>query len=342
VRRLLAAIPVLVAVLALGAPVESAPLVREIKVVRNAPQPKELHVGVGAKVEFVNKDRRRHKIKSVRNAWPLITLAPRARAAVQLQAPGRYEYKVDGRKKGVIIAGRIIVGFTPGPGTASLTEEFRYSIRVEVAIHDKLVHSGSPNQTGTQERTMQWVGSWPSALIRIQKVARSVNFGMVPAGGARGTIRFQTVEFSDSRPLYACSGKVVYPALPAVAQLTGDPTFVNFNMSATASGRTTLDRLMDEARNSCQTADFPVWIETPDPVTPEGVRVDPPRSGIGPDDARFDRQGRLRFPIPRILAHQSFTVDTRQRAVTPRSCGTGCTESFEGRVRFIFRPLAPR
>jgi hypothetical protein len=82
--------------------------------------------------------------------------------------------------------------------------------------------------------------------------------------------------------------------------------------------------------------------EEPDPVTPEGVRVDPPRSGIGPDDARFAREGRLRFPISRVLAHQSFTVDTGPRSVSPRSCGDGCVESFDGRVKFVFTALPPR
>ena len=72
------------------------------------------------------------------------------------------------------------------------------------------------------------------------------------------------------------------------------------------------------------------------------MSVDPPRSGIGPDDARFDRRGRNRFPINRILAHQGFTVDTGAHAVSPRSCGDDCTESFEGRVKFVFKALPPR
>jgi hypothetical protein len=340
-RRALALLGLVALALVLGTPGGSAPLARQIKLVASAPQPKELHVGVGAKVEFVNKDRRPHKVKSVRNAWPLITLLPHAKASVKLYAAGRYEYKVDGRKKGAIIAGAVVRGYTPGPGTAQVDEEVRYSIRVEVAIHSKQVWTtGKPSIDGTIDSYMSWVGTWLQR-VRYLRVANTAAFNT--AAGLAGTIRFQKLEFSDSRPITpACAGKIDYPPLRATAPLRGDATFVAFDTQTTGSGRTTLDGMMEQARNSCGSADFPVWLEAPDPVTSTGVSVDPPRSGIGPDDARFSRNGRNRFPINRILAHQGFTVDTGLHAVSPRSCGDGCTESFQGYVKFVFKALPPR
>jgi plastocyanin len=340
-QRGLAGAALIVTALALGSPGDGAVLARQIKIVASKPQPKELHVAVNAKVEFVNKDRRAHTVKSVRNAWPLITLAPHATATVKLFAPGRYEYKVDGRRKGAILVGQVIQGYTPGPGTASVDEEVRYSIRVEVAIHSKIVWATSqPSSNGTDDWRMSWVGTWLQR-IKYLRVANSTSFNT--ASGLNGTLRFQAVEFSSTRPSNPpCAGKIDYPALRAQAFLRGDAAFVNFDTQATGTGRSTLETLMEQARNSCPVADFPVWLEEPDPVTSTGVSVDPPRSGIGPDDARFSRNGRNRFPINRILAHQGFTVDTGPHAVSPRSCGTGCTESFEGRVKFVFKALPPR
>ena len=341
-KRGLAGTALIVIALALGSPGDGAVLARQIAIRGGAPQPKELHVPVGAKVEFVNKDGRKHTVKSVRNAWPLITLLPRATASVKLFAAGRYDYKVDGRKKGAIIVGQVIRGYTPGPGTAQVDEDVRYSVRVEVSIHSKTVWTTTaPSTNGTLDSKMTWVGTWPAQRVRYIRVGSTASFST--AAGSIGAIRFGTMEFSDSRPFTpACSGKVDYPPLRAEALLRGDLTYVNFDTGTTGSGRTQLDGLMEQARLNCGSADFPVWLEQPDPVTSTGVSVDPPRSGIGPDDARFDRRGRNRFPINRILAHQGFTVDTGAHAVSPRSCGDDCTESFEGRVKFVFKALPPR
>jgi hypothetical protein len=328
--------------LVLGAPGSGSPLApRQIKLVRSAPEPKELRVGLGAKVDFVNKDRRPHKVKSVRNAWPLITLLPGAKATVQLYAAGRYEYKVDGRKKGVILVGRVIAGYTPGPGSAQVEEDVRYSIRVEASVHSKTVWStGFPGTSGIVDSTMRWVGTWPSAQLHFIRVGSSIAFLTRPE--AIGAIRFESMEFSDSRPSSpACSTKVDYPPLRAEAILRGGASFTAFDAHTVGSGNAALHDLMEAARGSCSTVDFPVWLEEPDPTSLEGVSVDPPRSGIGADDSRFLRQGRG-YPLNRILAHQGFTVDTGPRSVAPRSCGDECTESFQGRVRFVFKALRPR
>jgi hypothetical protein len=282
-----------------------------------------------------------------RNVWSPIILPPRGRARVRLLVPGRYPYKVDGRMKGLVIAGAPIAGFSPRPGSTLTELETRYAVRIDARIREQMTHSGSnnPASNGTETADLTWTIRIPALVLRHQAVGANVTFG---ARTSRGTFVGRFV-FSDTRASNSCSDSVDYGGLVSEVRLLGSrqsgTATVNLDAGLVPASADRYEQIRQAATRGagCESINDADWLDTQVPVD-RGVRIHhPPSFSIAAWDSRWSREGRgTPFPLDAILAGRGFTISSGTRSFTNRPCGEGCTESFTGSVRYVFTPLPPR
>jgi hypothetical protein len=324
----------------------AVPRQRQITIQDRTLAPPELRVPAGATVEFVNAGKRFHRVLAERGVWSPIILPPRGRARVRLLVPGRYPYKVDGRLKGLVIAGAPIAGFSPRPGSALTELETRYAVRIDARIREQTTHSGSTNpaSNGTETADLTWTIRIPSLLLRHQGVGLNVTVG---TRASRGTFVGRFV-FSDTRASTRCADSVDYTGLVSEVLLQGSrqdgKASVSLDAGLVPASADRYEQIRRAATRGagCESINDADWLDEQVPVD-RGVRIHhPPSFSIAAWDSRWSREGRgTPFPLDAILAGRGFTVSSGTRSFSDRSCGSGCTESFTGSVRYVFTPLPP-
>jgi plastocyanin len=65
--------------------------------------PKKLTVAAGSRVSWLDRGKLPHTVVSTTRGWPRFTLRPGKTKAVRLARPGRYPYRVDARRSGLIV-----------------------------------------------------------------------------------------------------------------------------------------------------------------------------------------------------------------------------------------------
>lgn len=321
---------------------------RRVTVLDGSLRPETLRVPVGATVEFLNRGRKAHRIVAERNLWPPIALRPGARASVRLLAPGRYPYKVDGRRAGLIVAGTPVAGFRPRAGSTLTRIEHRYAVRVEALLRERTTYAnGDGRRDGTRTAELTWTSRVPALVLRVELVGADATLSQ--RAPARGTFTGR-LAFSDTRPAEGpCAGDVDYAGLVSDVLLQGSRqrgrASVSFDAGLTPSAGEAYDATRDAAVAAAGCSTFPdaEWLDETVPVD-RGVRIHhPPSFSIAAWDTRFSRDGRgTPFPLGAMLAGKSFTVGSGLRSFDLRSCGEGCTESFTGSVKYVFTALPPR
>jgi plastocyanin len=79
-------------------------------------KPTTVTIGVGGSVTWMNAGTRSHRIVSDTRAWTPFTLLPAKRKAVQFARSGRYPYRVDGTRKGLVV---VVAGSPPTGGAGA-------------------------------------------------------------------------------------------------------------------------------------------------------------------------------------------------------------------------------
>lgn len=318
------------------------PASRTVTVRDGSLAPATLRLATGALMEFVNAGRRPHTIRAERNVWAPIVLRPGARAGLRLHAPGRYPYTVDGRLKGELIVGTPIAGFRPPPGSVQTTVEHAYAVRIDARIHHTITVDGK-----VEDADLRWTMRMPRLVLRIDAVGAQLSFGNRVRGPGTFSGRF---EFADSRSSSSpCRGEVAYAGLPTEILLQGSrdtrraTVSLDAGLSPAGASRYDAARKTAQTRAGCSAGNDAEWLDETTPVD-RGVRIHhPPSFSISAWDTRWTAEGRgTPFPLAAILAGRSFSVSSGNRGFEPRPCGSGCTEAFEGSVRYVFTALRPR
>jgi plastocyanin len=91
---------------------------RFVMVLDTSLKPSTVTVPIGGSPVWLNVGRRSHRITSDTNAWPAFALLRGKRHSIRFTRTGRYRYRVDGKRKGLII---VVALSTPGGNTGGET-----------------------------------------------------------------------------------------------------------------------------------------------------------------------------------------------------------------------------
>lgn len=325
-----------------------------------APRPATVRVPPGELVVWRNLDATVRRVASDSRAWTPLVIAPGGRDEVRFRRPGRYRYRVDGARRGVVIVGARVRRLPPpGPGTRFHVYDVTATVRAR--YRERQPSDPDPRFVGSQDVLLTWTHRFPRVRLRVIAVGGLVQVGS--DGFVRGTAR-PRLRFEESRTLFSgpCRGVAALPAYRARFLVGGSSASrgVRAEVSAGAQiGSLALatdlhDRVLAAQRRACPgtgtdppvgppvAPDFPRWL-LGDLVTPEGVRVPEPGNPFSTLTTAFERRGggRLPFPVDRLARGAGFTLDTGTR-IALGLCGTGCSTESEGRVRWVFRPRPGR
>lgn len=306
--------------------------------------PRLARIRTTGRVTWRNAGRTRHVVIPLNAGFAPFVLRSGQSKTVRFGRAGCFPYSVDGRRTAAVAVGRAPCSATGGGGNAGgeRSKIVRYDIRVEFNLHWE-EHRG-----GANELTLAWIGTWNGVRFRVRDSRGELHIDKVGAARAVGAFT-GTMRFRDTNPdAGPCSGLITYPRLEMLMASSSDWTrgrgtslAFQFFLNHIGPGET-FDQVTRSEQSRCGPGHFPTtpfWI-APDPVV-MGVSVDPPASGIHPADARFERErpGPIAFPLDRLRAGRSFTIDTGDQVVPLQPCSPGstdCQHASTGRVRFIF------
>lgn len=319
-------------------------------------RPATVVIPPGEQVVWKNRGERSHRVASLTGSWPTFTVAPGAARSVPFRRAGRFPYRLDGRRRGLVLVGARVRAIPPPPAG---TRIHRYDVTATVRARYRELQPRDPDPrlVGSQDVVLAWVHRFPKLRVRVLAVAGLVQVVSLPAS-ERGTVR-PRLSFQETRTLLSgpCRGRVVFPAYRSRLFIHGASALrgirARFDAGAQIASVTlagdVYDRTLAAQRTACRgtatdppvgprgAATFPRWI-LGDITSAHGVLLREPGNPFSTLTTNLQRRGggRLPFPVDHLAAGRSFTVDSGIR-LDVASCGEGCSAHGEGRIRWVFR-----